>query len=287
MPSESSRCVDELLPKLAKIDEFVDKLDSTKNHDDLLDEARILVSNTQSFLDKNKSLIPAYFFKKVTDSLKRLEKRVDEPQKTQFQIKFKPSSKKLDDKPAIEDKAPVCNSAAGSCATKFLPDKLGFQGIKNQSIFLGPDEVEFKDVNLIDLENCRVNVDGLVNTVYIRDLKNTTVTVLLACRAITVVNCSNCCFTLACQQLRIDSTNSSEFSIFTSARSMLESSQNLKFRCIDFKTALGESKVQADTIRDLLERANFDETKNNWKCIDDFDWLLPNVPSKNYELIMD
>lgn len=280
MPSESERCVDELLIKLTKIDEFVAKLESDGSRDELLNEARALVTDTQVYLDNNRSLIPAYSLKKVTDSLKRLEKCVDKPQRSKLQFKFKSSSKvAIKDTLPLDAKVPVSDLDA-NLLTEVSPNKLGFQSLKNQSLLLKPSEVESKDVSLIDLDGCQVSISGLVNTVYIRNLKNTSVTIILACRAITVVNCSNCDFKLVCQQLRIDTTESSEFEIFSSARSMLESSKNLKFKCINLKMAQGDTDIQ-----ELFKRANFDESKNNWRCIDDFDWLSPDIPSENFELI--
>lgn len=68
--------------------------------------------------------------------------------------------------------------------------------------------------------------------------------------------------------------------MFTSARSMLESSSELTFKCLN----LGETS-QRDMMDELFERAKFDKTKNNWRCIDDFDWLSSNVPSKNFKVI--
>lgn len=286
MPSESEKCVDDLLVKLAQIDQSVSNLDSSECRDQLIYGARALMSDTQTYLDGNKSLVPAYILKKVTDSLKRLEKLVDEPQKSKLQFKFKSSSDivcKGSQPPKIEPKQVIDTTIQSK--TNLLPDKLGFQSVKNQALSLGSDEVKFKDISLIDLNNCQVEINGLANTVYIRDLKDTSVTVVLACRAITVINCLNCNFNLVCQQLRIDSTKSCEFSIFTSARSMLESSQSLKFKCINLRTISKASQLQYDHTRELFKEANFDDSRNNWKCIDDFDWLSPDVPSQNFQLI--
>lgn len=268
MATESEKCVDELLIKLSHIDALTPKLEN----DDDIQKGRVILAETQQFVDNNKCIIPAYTLKKVTDSLKNLEMKLSESQKSKLQFKFNFSN---DRKVEIKSQATPLVSNDGE--PKISKAFFGFRNVTAQELCLKHDEVDCKDVSLLDLEKCQVKIHGLANTVYIRNLKNTEVEVYLACRAISVINCENCRFKLICQQLRIDSTQSSIFETFTSARSMLESSKELVFKRLNFD--------DCPDIKDLLERANFQELLNNWDCIDDFDWLSPNTPSKNFTLM--
>lgn len=279
MKSESELCVDKLLIQLGKIDNLVEKLISNKN-DELICEARDLSTKTQSFVDNNKSIIPSYCLKKVIDSLKKLEKFIDEPQRAKLKFKFK-SAPKTDIEPkevSIKESEIISYNGDIELSTA----SFGFENRSNEKLALEQSDVEAKDISLIDLENCDVNIVGLANTVYIRNLKNTSVAVCLACRAITVINCANCQFELVCQQLRIDTTTQSTFKIYTSVRSMLESSNALEFHNLDLD---GIERVGHKQVVDLFNKANFDVERNNWKCIDDFDWLSPDTKSKNFSIV--
>lgn len=63
---------------------------------------------------------------------------------------------------------------------------------------------------------------------------------------------------------------------------MLETSSELSFKPLKL-----EELVDCDTesINRLMADNNFKWSDNNWKCVDDFDWLVPNIPSKNYKLL--
>lgn len=279
MKTESELCVDKLLIQLGKIDNLVEKLTSNKS-DELICEARDLSTKIQSFIDNNKSIIPSYCLKKAVDSLKRLENFINEPQKAKLKFKFK-SALRTD----IEPKEVSINESEIISVKDNIgvsPTSFGFKNRSNERLALEQPDVEAKDISLIDLEKCDVNIVGLANTVYIRNLKNTSVAVCLACRAITVINCTNCQFKLVCQQLRIDTTTQSTFKIYTSVRSMLESSKELEFHCLDLDSI---ERVGHEQVIDLFNKANFNVERNNWKCIDDFDWLSPDTKSKNFSTV--
>jgi len=276
MASESQRCVDQLLVRLSEIDRLVNRLE-TEPSDGVVLEAREVIRGTQNFIDNNKAAIPSYCLKKVADGLRRLESQVSGPQKAKLLFKFKSSPKVSDQK--LEQTSELEQDTKRE-PSEFLPAKFGFHDCLSESLSLGPDEVDSKDVSLVNLDRCSVQIRGSANTVYIRNLKNCSVSVCIACRAVTVTDCRNCLFKIACQQLRIDSTSSCHFDIFTSARSMLESSEGLEFKQLNLDELENPSQV-----RELLTRANFDPTRNNWKCIDDFDWLSKDSPSRNYKLI--
>lgn len=274
--NESELCVDKLLVEIGKMDHLVEKLDSDRDSQ-LICQARNLSSTVQSFIDNYKEIIPSYCLKKATDSLKRLENHINNPQMDKLKFKFKSAPKTR-----VQLQADKTIELSSSIPQDYQTVSLGFKGRENEKLNLNPSDVETKDISLVDLKNCDVNIEGLANTVYMRNLSDTSVTVCLACRAITVVNCDNCQFKLVCQQLRIDETSRSIFTIYTSARSMLESSRELEFRNLNLDTLGGNSHEQ---VRNLFKEANFDPQQNNWKCIDDFDWLSPKNTSKNFSIV--
>lgn len=286
MGSESERCVDELLKRMTLVDETTNRLENTddkQTSECLFGEGRVVLTETQTFLDNNKSIIPGYTLKKITDSLRRLEEKLNVSQKSKLKFRFNSAPQEANSiEPATVSIPPQHNKE---------PDKIdsstptcGFKNLINQELILSCEEVRYKDVSLQNLEGCKVRIYGLANTVYIRNLKNSKVEVCLACRAISIIDCVNCDFMLVCQQLRIDSTHETDFEVYTSARSMLESSDKLQFKCLKLGNFVSE-KLSLKQVKELFEEANFNELQNNWNCIDDFDWLSPTSPSKNFCLV--
>lgn len=255
--TDSEKCVDELLKRIAEIDTIIS--DGCTD-----DRAREKLKSIQTFIDNNQALIPGYCLKKAVDSIRRLENLANKSQESQMKFKF---SKSTGSNTGTASATPKMSSAAVP-KIDIVPRRC------NENITLNPAEVDSKDVTLTRLDSSKVVVKGLANTIYISDLKDTSVEGV-ACRAVTIKECTNCRFRLVCQQLRIDSTRDSDFEIFTSARSMLESSNGLVFR---------QLKPDDDTL-DLMAKCNMDTTSNNWRCIDDFDWLSPNAPSQHYRLV--
>ena len=290
MASESCLCVDELLVKLSLIDELSAKFDREHGKDSvdsvkLVEECRQLLSTVQLYIDNNRALIPSYILKTASNSLKKLETRINDSGKSKLLFKF--SAKSSASKDSKPQKTQVTQTKPtkvedSSKAQDIHQDFFGFQNRIGETLELkqGAD-VDLKDIKLVNLQDCTIRIFGLASTIYIRGLKNCSVVVCLACRAITITNSSDCFFKFICQQLRIDSTVKSVFHTYTSARAMLEASSELKFGPLDLNKVEG---LTIEEIRELLRRANFDESKNNWNCIDDFDWLAPNCPSKNYSI---
>lgn len=285
MTSESERCVDELLLITNRVNELTLRLthDQTEK---VLADSRSLLEATQLFIENNKSLIPSYILKKVSDSLKQLGRQVEAVNKSRMTFKFsaKPSAASSTSEKDHAKKPSQVIKTAESTASNSYQAFFGFRDRTNQELNMGADEVNSKDVSLVDLVDCKVKIIGVANTLYIRNLKRTDVVVCLACRAITITNCSDCTFKFVCQQLRIDSTTNSLFTIFTSARSMLESSKGLTFKMLQLDELAKEENINHDRIVDYLRIANFNEHQNNWKCIDDFDWLSPTSASINYKI---
>lgn len=276
MKTDSESCVDELLSKIANLEKNFTASAVAELEGEALRDAQTTLTSTQLFIENNRHLIPSYCQKKANESLSKLENLINRSCKSSIRFKF--NSKKVKDLPASSDEL----RTEGPSKTKVLQPKIeldarafGFHERRDETLELGDNDVKSKDVSLTKLENCVVTISGSANTVYIRELRGCKVDVRLAQRAITVINCEDCEFRLICQQLRIDSTTRSSFEIYTSARSMLESSKELMFKKLDFRDT--DSRLLK-----LMSEANFRVQENQWTSIDDFDWLIPGKQSKNY-----
>lgn len=287
MSSESQKCVDQLIVTVNEIDKLLELFDSKQDVSDIREIARQKLSTTQAYLENNRHSIPSYTLKKVTDSLKKLERRIDRPQKQDFQFRFKSKPIEHD---IIEQKGQDIKMEVTPSKPEpkqfTLPEEINFCGFKDrskESMSLDSSDVHGKDISLINLEACEILIKGSAETARLRDLKGCTVTIILAIRSITVINCSECIFKLCCQQLRINAAKSCQFELFTSARSMMEESSGLTFKCLDMDTL--KPWLNEEERKEYFDNAKFNIDRNNWNCIDDFEWLSPSIPSKNFTLV--
>ena len=96
-------------------------------------------------------------------------------------------------------------------------------------------------------------------------------------RSIFVNDCLDSELHLACQQLRIHTTINTKFHIHVTSKAIIEDCEELGFAPYDFYVYEG---LDADYQQSGLSR----ET-NNWKDVDDFNWLKLDEPSPNWYLI--
>lgn len=289
MGSESESCVDQLLIYVSELNGLIEDFKSGRTNEELCSKARERLHISRTYIEKNLGIIPNHTLKTINDSLRKLELLVEKPKShIQFRFSSKPSQEPVSSNKNETNISEEPNKKLPSKQHEPHGDKMncenffGFRNQTNQSYHLDQEQARNKDISLINLSSCRVTILGLANTVHLRDLKDCLVIVFLATRAITLTNCQNCNFKFVCQQLRINSTKESSLQIFTSARSMLEESSGLKFSCLEFDQL--SDIIDAQQRSRLLSEAQFDCDKNNWKCIDDFDWLNANIASKNYSI---
>lgn len=263
MVNETERCVDILIERSNEIDRILSEFGTKHNTDDLIK----IITDTQNYIRDNKPLIPPYILKKINQSLNRLEQHV-EHSKRKLSFKFKSStpSRNVNQKETAEKPIEI-NKV--NCPTKLF----GLFNKDHEKLALNQEDVDGKDISLINIKFCHVIVNGLADTARLKDLKNVSVDVLIARRAITVTNCFDCKFKLACQQLRIDSSENCEFEIYTIGGSMLEASNKIIFK-----------ELKSSNIQKIMTEAGMNDGTNNWKCINDFDWLS-DQDSKNFEIV--
>lgn len=280
MANESERCVDQLLIMMGDINRLIEQLHKQDKPPSLHSEARQVLTSSRSFVENNRQSIPSYSLKRIVETLNKLELEIERPRKQDFKFKF---GSKLEPSTGEEQTVKDVSEAHSGQMLDVQTNFCGFRDKTGEKLELGPEEVMSRDVCLSNLNNCEVLIRGLANTIHLRHLKDTKLTICLASRAITVNDCLSCDFNLICQQLRINTTKDCRFNVHTSARSMLEESTGLQFSPIDMGSI--RDKITAEEEKEYFTAAGFDIGKNNWRLIDDFDWLSPSAPSKNYKIV--
>lgn len=228
------------------------------------------INQLQELLNDSKTFLPAYNMKKNSDEIKELTKYYE-----QLHEKIQPKKK------FTFGKQPTTSAVKAKVEDKFEPIKeskvykadCGFKNRSNENhLILEEDETFMKDVALDELTNCIVLICGTPSTVRATSLTMVNVYVC-AKTSIYIENCKECTFICGSQQLRIHDTVDTKFYMYVTSSAIMENSKKLQFAPISFNTSL--------ILKKAFEMADFDLSKNNWKIVNDFDWLSSD-PSPNW-----
>ncbi|XP_026818606.1 tubulin-specific chaperone C-like [Rhopalosiphum maidis] len=228
------------------------------------------INELQEFLNDSKTFLPAYNMKKCSDEIKYITQRYE-----QLHEKLQPKKKfAFSEQPTT--------SAVAKSEDEFEPvNQLEVYkedcGFKNRSdainLVLTEQECYMKNVVLDTLTNCLVVICGTPNTVRATSLTDCYVYVC-AQTLIFIENCKDSIFICASQQLRIHDTFDTSFYIYVASSTIIENSKQLRFAPLSYNSSA--------LLKKAFRMANFDEFKNNWKIVNDLDWLSSYEPSPNW-----
>jgi hypothetical protein len=137
-------------------------------------------------------------------------------------------------------------------------------------------EIDGKDVVLSALSDCRVILRGAPSTVHMNDLTNCVLLCGPTSGSTFIDDCASCTFVVACQQLRVHRTTKSAFYLHVTSRAIIEDCSSVTFAPYSWKCS---------TLEDDFRRAGLDIQRNNWNCVDDFNWLASNTPSPHWSVM--
>lgn len=145
-----------------------------------------------------------------------------------------------------------------------------------ESLSISSDEMYRKDVTLNHLNRCKVKLYGSPSTLHINSLNDCYVFCGPVSTSIFIENCKNCTFVIACQQLRLHNSKNINIYLHVTSRAIMEDCDNIYF---------APYNLYYDTINDDFKKSGLDMSVNNWKCIDDFNWLNAEKSSPNWDII--
>ncbi|XP_022176921.1 tubulin-specific chaperone C [Myzus persicae] len=255
--------------KLKEINDMLISIENncieTDNFHDILQK----INELQEFLNDSKTFLPAYNMKKCSNEIKDVTKcyeQLHEKLQPKKKFTFGKRPPKSVVKPKVEDRfEPIDES-------KVYKEDLGFKNRSNENLILTEDETFSKDIALDVLTNCNVIICGTPSTVRVTSLSTCKI-FACASTSIFVENCKDTIFVCASQQLRIHDTFATDFYIYVTSSAIIENCKQLRFAPITLNSLL---------LKKSFEIANFDETNNNWKIINDFDWLSSYESSPNW-----
>ncbi len=244
-----------------------------------LDNVATSLSAAEKHLAQHADMLPIYEVRALQSSFKKVSEEYQAMQSDlQPKKKFGFSGRK--NKKAAVSKKEQQPAKPEQGARKSV-DLLSFDGYavsdrQSETIVVGSDAVDAKDVSLRRLRGCTVHVLGSPSTLHATQLDGCTIVCGPVATSVFVDECKETVFALACQQLRVHSTKQTSFFLHVTSRAIIEDCAEVKF---------GPYSVQYERLDDDYRKAGLDRESNNWKEIDDFNWLARDKASPNWSLL--
>lgn len=159
---------------------------------------------------------------------------------------------------------------------KWDNDLFGFDTRENEKLFLNNSQVFQKDVTLRNLKNCVVILEGALGTLHI----NNVVGCVILCGPVTtsvfIDKCQDSKLALACQQLRMHSSNKCDIYLHVTSTGIIEDSSNIRVAPYNFLY---------EDIDKHFAVSSLDTKTNNWDKLNDFNWLAADIQSPNWSVL--
>jgi len=121
-----------------------------------------------------------------------------------------------------------------------------------------------------------IEIRGHAGSLQISNASNCTFLCGPISRSLFALNCYNCTFVAACQQLRLHSSKECQLWLHVTCRAIIEDCNLIQ---------IGEYNYNYSGIDIDFAKAGLDVKINNYRDIADFNWLSPDQPSPNWTLI--
>ncbi|CAG4985670.1 unnamed protein product [Parnassius apollo] len=152
----------------------------------------------------------------------------------------------------------------------------GFDSQNGKVLLLENDDLFQRDVALRNLKNCTIGLRGVMGTLHLTNLDNCVVLSGPVTSSVFVDKCTNCKIVAACQQLRMHTSNKCDIYLHVTSKGIVED-------CSEIRTA--PYNLNYDDLEKHFNMSSLDRNNNNWDCLDDFNWLAPDVPSPNWSIL--
>merc|ERR1712127_1074195 len=140
-----------------------------------------------------------------------------------------------------------------SCVIKDLNDRNNF--MKSEL------EINKKDIAIVNVKNCVIQLRGNPSVVHAYNLENTTILCGPVTGSVFITKCTNAQIVVACHQLRIHETRMTQFYINVASRAIIENCKTVSFAPYAWEYPL----ISKDYSQSSIEME-----KVNWEAVDDF-----------------
>lgn len=276
--------LDKIKEQLACLHESINKIPPPSADRNLViehfDKLQVSHTSLQTFFNNNYTYLPSFHtghlqaqIKEVQESISK--KRGERLPKKKFAFKGKKktistaqSAKKENNDARVENLA--------SKAASFCQDIYVVKNRTDEEISLTAGSIKGRDISFTDLKNCKVILHGAPATVHICNSDSCTFEIGPVSGSVFVDRCTSCKISSGCQQLRIHHTSRTTFRVHVTSRCIIEDTSDVQF---------GDYDVDYPGIDADFEHSSLDRNTNNWRNVDDFNWLAKDSVSPNFTLI--
>lgn len=263
----------EILVLLDKLHAAMPRIDLSSSFD-LLSQKMLTI---QKFVSDSSSFLPSYNIQKAHEILSKLRNDINEKRSILLpKKKFAFKSRQKFNTKTDEEEQPTGVVKESLNSLTFKESSIGFTCHTNEQLTLHEEQCTGQDINLSNLEDCTVFVYGSPSAMRIKNVINTTIFCGPVSRAVFVNNCLDSTFHLACQQLRIHSTFNAKFYIHITSKAIIEDCEEVGFGCYTWTY---------ESIDKHFVDSGLNVEVNNWRNVDDFNWLKLDEQSPNWCLI--
>lgn len=238
------------------------------------------VQALQKYVTECSLFLNQYDLKTSSDTIKMVEGQIQSERerllpRRKFAFKGnKKSTAKASDSADAPQLAPA--PAPAPAPASLSAHATGFANLSGQRLVLSGDALAGKDVELVNLTDCQIFLEGHIGAMHISKLTNCRLLAGPVARSVFMADCTACVVAVACQQLRIHTTITTDFYIHVTARAIIESCDRVRFAPYAW---------HYPTLDKDYEAASLDRGTNFWAMIDDFHWLRTDAPSPHWSLV--
>ncbi|XP_020832552.1 tubulin-specific chaperone C [Phascolarctos cinereus] len=246
-----------------------------------LDEAASRLQALQKLLNDAVFYLAPYDVRLGQEALARLQGALAE-RRQELQPKKRFAFKSRRKEAAAPDPSPAADApqppppAALPPGQLHVPSGFGFSNRESQTLQMRAEELHQRDILLTGLTDCTVRLYGNPNTLRLTKARGCTVLCGPVSTSVFLDDCVGCVLAVACQQLRTHSTRDTRIFLQVTSRAIVEDCSGVQFAPYSWSYP----GIDQD-----FEGSGLDRNKNNWKDVDDFNWLARGVASPNWSIL--
>lgn len=282
--AEQVRAIEELLQSATAVAADAKRPNTNTNSADLtrvFADITLQIQELQRYLTTSTMFLTDFKIKACQKVLNDLSSSCEESRLRLIpKKKFGFSGKKVAPKVLVNPRVVNLSSDKVDMPEKTKADSTAFTWTlanrENEYICLEDDALNGKDITVSNLKHCFVELRGYAGSVQISNATDCTFLCGPIARSLFAEYCERTTLALACQQLRLHSSNTCRIYLHVTCRAIIEDCTQIEVADYNYDYAT----IDAD-----FKLAGLDRSQNNYTDVADFNWLSPDVPSPNWTLL--
>lgn len=249
-----------------------------------LEQATEQTARLQKFLNDSVLFLTQYDLRQAQAALQRLQTALNEAREEALPKKkfaFRARTKATEKTTSTTTQLPKTDlTTTDGRGTKLdgemEAEQCGFSNLSDANVSKAAEEIEKRDVLLSHLRNCRVKLFGSPSTLHLKHIDACEILCGPVSSSVFVDRCTNSVLAFPCQQLRTHNTTDTKVYLQVTSRAIIEDCRGVAFAPFTWSYPGLEADFQV---------SGLDRSRNNWRDVDDFNWLAAGMPSPNWTVI--